>query len=50
MKTRKVLIALTLAQVICVTCIAMTGCGKIDYIGFDSYVGGEDGSMFTRPA
>ena len=47
MKTRIVLMALTLALAMCVTGITMTGCGKIDYIGFDSYGGGDDGSMFS---
>ena len=45
MKMRKALMALTLALVMCVTGITMTGCGKIDYIGFDSYEGDSEGEM-----
>ena len=45
MKMRKALMALTLALAMCVTGITMTGCGKIDYIGFDSYEGDSEGEM-----
>ena len=37
--------ALTIALAMCVTGVTMTGCGKIDYIGFDSYEGDSEGEM-----
>lgn len=47
MKTRIALMALTLALAMCVTGITMTGCGKIDYIGFDSYEGDSEGEVMS---
>ena len=47
MKMRKTLVALTLALAMCVTGITMTGCGKIDYIGFDSYEGDSEGKVMS---